>query len=87
MTIGNLKNMGLTVEHDPAVNAFAFHFSDEPVAETVEFSDSVLVDIDVQRRPVTLEVLGLDQTALERAAADFKFTEQLPVITSTLKQI
>ena len=84
MTAGNLGQMALTIDHDPSVNAFAFHFSEEPVVETLEFSDSVFVDVDAQRRPVTLEVLAADISGLEKAAADLKFTEQLPVISAAI---
>jgi len=84
MTAGNLGHMSLTIDHDPSVNAFAFHFSAEPVIETLEFSDSVLVDVDAHGRPVTLEVLAADTSALEKAAADLQFTEHLPVISAAL---
>lgn len=46
-----------TLSYDPDANALYIRFSDEEIAETVEFSDTVYVDIDAEGNPIGFEVL------------------------------
>ncbi len=45
------------VTYDPEANALYMRFSDNEIAETLELSESVYVDVDVDGVPVGLEVL------------------------------
>lgn len=47
--------------YDPEANAVYLRFSDNEIAETLELSESVYVDVDSDGVPVGLEVL--DATA------------------------
>lgn len=45
------------VAYDPEANALYMRFSDNEIAETLELSESVYVDVDADGVPVGLEVL------------------------------
>jgi uncharacterized protein YuzE len=49
------------ITYDPEANALYLRFSDSEIAETLELSESVYVDLDADGVPVGLEVL--DATA------------------------
>lgn len=84
MTAGNLKSMSITVEHDPAVGAFSFRLAAGHAEKTVEFGAGVLVDVDSEGRPLTVEVIARDDEALAAAANDLGFAHLLPVMTAAL---
>ena len=50
-----------TITYDPEANALYVQFTDNEIAETLELSESVYVDVDAEGIPVGLEVL--DATA------------------------
>ena len=45
------------ITYDPEANALYMRFSDNEIAETLELSESVYVDVDSDGVPVGLEVL------------------------------
>jgi uncharacterized protein YuzE len=45
------------ITYDPKANALYLRFSDNEIAETLELSESVYVDVDSDGAPVGLEVL------------------------------
>ena len=45
------------ITYDPEANALYVRFSDGEIAETLELSESVYVDLDAEGVPVGLEVL------------------------------
>lgn len=49
------------ITYDPEANALYLRFSENEIAETLELSESVYVDVDADGSPVGLEVL--DATA------------------------
>lgn len=53
-----------TLTYDPEANAIYLRFSDEEIAETVELSDTVYVDIDADGNPVGFEVLDANSAWL-----------------------
>jgi len=48
--------------YDPKVRALYMKFSEAEVAETLELSSTVYVDVDVHGQPVGLEVLNADSS-------------------------
>lgn len=50
--------------YDPEANALYMRFSDNEIAETLEFSESVYVDVDADGIPVGLEVLDASSSLL-----------------------
>lgn len=46
------------ITYDPATNAVYLRFSDNEIAETLELSESVYIDVDSDGVPVGLEVLN-----------------------------
>jgi uncharacterized protein YuzE len=46
-----------TITYDPGANALYVRFSQVEIAETLELSESVYVDVDAEGVPVGLEVL------------------------------
>jgi uncharacterized protein YuzE len=50
--------MTTTVTYDASVRALYIHLSDAEVAETVELSRDVYLDVDASARPVGLEILN-----------------------------
>lgn len=50
--------------YDPQANALYLRFSDNEIAETLELSESVYVDVDAHGVPVGLEVLNVSSTLL-----------------------
>ena len=46
-----------TVQYDPEANAAYIRFSPEPVEESEEVSDGIVIDFDAEGRIVGLEVL------------------------------
>ncbi len=46
-----------TLTYDPEVKALYIQLSDNEIAETLELSDSVYVDVDAEGEPVGFEVL------------------------------
>jgi uncharacterized protein YuzE len=53
-----------TVQYDADAEAVYIRFSVAEVAETVEVSDSLYIDVDANGDPIGIEVLGVDSTAL-----------------------
>lgn len=49
-----------TVSYDESVHAIYLRLSDEVIAETIELSKDVYLDVDSEARPVGLEVLNAD---------------------------
>lgn len=49
-----------TVTYDESVHALYIQFSEAEVAETVELSRYVYMDVDVEARPVGIEILNAD---------------------------
>lgn len=58
-----------TLTYDPEANALYIQFSTVDVAETVELSESVYVDIDSKGEPVGFEILHAEPSLLERIPA------------------
>jgi len=52
------------VTYDPQANALYMRFSDNAIAETLELSESVYVDVDADGVPVGLEVLDASSSLL-----------------------
>ncbi len=52
------------VTYDPQVKALYLRFSDNEIAETLELSESVYVDVDADGVPVGLEVLDASSNLL-----------------------
>ena len=52
------------IEYDPEANALYMRFSDDEIAETLELSESVYVDVDADGIPVGLEVLDASSNLL-----------------------
>ncbi|MEJ7902405.1 MAG: DUF2283 domain-containing protein [Thermomicrobiales bacterium] len=46
-----------TLTYDPAVKALYIELSDNDIAETIELSESVCVDLDADGEPVGFEIL------------------------------
>lgn len=57
-----VNKVGPTVAVDFAVDAAYVQFSDAAVKNTVEFSDSIMVDFDEYRMVVGIEILGTKTT-------------------------
>lgn len=49
--------MSPTVKYDPEANAAYIRFSPEPVKESEEVADGIVIDFDAEGRMVGLEVL------------------------------
>lgn len=60
--------MTTTVTYDASVRALYIHLSDAEVAETVELSKDVYLDVDDNARPVGLEILNADPAFAESLA-------------------
>jgi uncharacterized protein YuzE len=54
-----------TLTFDPTVKAVYSELADEEVAETLEFSRSVFVDVDANDEPVGFEVLNASPELVE----------------------
>lgn len=55
-----------TVRFDIEAQALYIRFSTEHVAETVELSDTVYIDVDENGNPVGFEVLDVDSSLLSK---------------------
>jgi len=53
-----------TARYDPNANAAYIQVADADVSETVQLGDGVYLDIDADGKPVGVEVLNADSTAL-----------------------
>ena len=58
-----------TLSYDPEANAIYLRFSDEEIAETVELSETVYVDVDAEGNPVGFEVLDANPAWLATMSA------------------
>lgn len=52
------------ITYDPEANALYLRFFDNEIAETLEFSESVCVDVDTDGVPVGLEVLNASSSLM-----------------------
>lgn len=55
----------LTLTYDREANALYIRFSDHEIAETVELSDTVYVDMDSYREPIGFEILHAEQSRFD----------------------
>lgn len=53
-----------TLAYDREANALYIRFTDQEVAETVELSESVYVDMDADGEPVGFEILHAEPSGL-----------------------
>lgn len=60
--------MTTTVTYDASVRALYIHLSDADVAETIELSKDVYLDVDANARPVGVEILNADPVFAESLA-------------------
>lgn len=58
-----------TLRYDREANALYIRFSDHPVSETVELSESVYVDMDSDGEPVGFEILHAASSRLDQIPA------------------
>jgi uncharacterized protein YuzE len=58
-----------TLSYDPDANALYIRFSNEEIAETVEFSETVYVDADSEGNPVVFEILDASSAWLANMPA------------------
>lgn len=60
---------------------------DAEVAQTVEFDDSHLVDLDAEGRAVGVEVLTPEDLKIEAMAEQFQFSDQVPAILDQIRRV
>jgi uncharacterized protein YuzE len=53
-----------TLQYDPDAEAVYIRMSSGEVAETVEVTESLYVDVDQNGNPIGIEILGVDASAL-----------------------
>lgn len=58
--------MSTTVAYDASVRALYIQLSDAEVAETIELSKDVYLDVDANARPVGLEILNAEPAFAEQ---------------------
>jgi uncharacterized protein YuzE len=79
----------LQLKIDVEANAAYVRLSHERVAGTRRFdgSESVLVKVDAEGRPVGIEVIGLNTALpLDRLARTFNFSESLVILLKEIQQ-
>lgn len=59
-----------TVTYDKSVRALYIQLSDAVVAETIELSKDVYLDVDAEARPVGVEILNAEPAFAEQLAGN-----------------
>ncbi len=59
-----------TVTYDETIRALYIQFSDAAVAETIELSKDVYLDVDVDARPVGVEILNAEPAFAKQLAGN-----------------
>ncbi len=58
-----------TLTYDREANALYIRFSNHEIAETIELSESVYVDMDTSGEPIGFEILHAEQSRFESIPA------------------
>ncbi len=79
----NYPHVSVDLRH----RALSVILNDALIAGTLELDDAHLVDVDAAGRPVSIEILTLDNWKLEEMGAKFGFSDQVPAISAAINDI
>jgi len=65
----------MKISYDPQADALNIEFRSGTVEETMEVAPGVLLDVDDQKRPLYLEVLGVTEKLGEESAEEITLTQ------------